>query len=128
MSDWRSDPSKHEPTARTEASDAEIAVHGVVITVDPSSGTERRADLIASLKAHSSIEVGEVHENRVPAVIDANSGRESRSVHEWIENRPGVLKVDVVFSAFDRETDPTVEPDPSLASVPTETRGSHEQR
>lgn len=97
----------------------EIAVHGVVVTFDPACDSAGRSKLIASLKEHSAIDVGEIHENRLPAVIDSDSGRESRAVHEWIESRPGVLKVDVVFSAFDRESDSS-EPDP------TETRGSHE--
>ena len=58
----------------------------------------------AVLRALAAIPVftlGERQGSRLPVVIEAPDGSTSRYWHEWVEQLPGVIQVEVAFVSFD---------------------------
>lgn len=45
---------------------------------------------------------------RLPVVVEAPDGSTSRYWHEWVEQLPGVVQVEVAFVSFD-ESEPTTD-------------------
>ena len=58
----------------------------------------------AVLRALAAIPVftlGERQGSRLPVVVEAPDGSTSRYWHEWVEQLPGVIQVEVAFVSFD---------------------------
>lgn len=86
-------------------------ISSLVVTLGESS--EIRRPVIDSLQAIHSLTVGESPSpNRIPVVVEAGDAHESRYWCEWIEQLPGVVKVDVAFVSCDD--------DPKLEAAPCE--------
>ncbi len=61
----------------------------------------RRA-VIEALHAIPSLTVGETPIlGRVPVVVEADDSQQSRYWYEWVEQLPGVVKIDVAFVSCD---------------------------
>lgn len=45
--------------------------------------------------------LGERQGSRLPVVVEAPDGSTSRYWHEWVEQLPGVIQVEVAFVSFD---------------------------
>ena len=57
--------------------------------------------VIAALDAIPVLTLGERHGLRLPVVTEAPDGSTSRYWHEWVEDLPGVVQVEVAFVSFD---------------------------
>lgn len=57
--------------------------------------------VIAALGAIPALTLGERHGLRLPVVAEAPDGSTSRYWHEWVEDLPGVVQVEVAFVSFD---------------------------
>lgn len=56
---------------------------------------------VPTLAALSVLTLGERHGMRLPVVVEAPDGSTSRYWHEWVEQLPGVVQVEVAFVSFD---------------------------
>lgn len=63
---------------------------------------ELRTAVIEALRAIPCLTVGESPTpGRVPVVVEADDSQQSRYWFEWVEQLPGVVKVDVAFVSCD---------------------------
>ena len=61
-----------------------------------------RMAVIEALRAIPSLTVGDSPTpGRVPVVVEAEDSQQSRHWYEWVEQLPGVVKVDVAFVSCD---------------------------
>jgi nitrate reductase NapAB chaperone NapD len=56
-------------------------------------------DLRDTLTSRVEIEVGSLHGNRLPFVIEADGAEGLEAITRWVQELHGVLHVDVVFSS-----------------------------
>jgi nitrate reductase NapAB chaperone NapD len=75
---------------------------------DPQDHPVQRA--LESLPAFT---LGERQGARLPVVLEAPDGATARYWHEWVEQLPGVVQVDVAFVSFDES-----EPDDAAILTP----------
>lgn len=76
-----------------------MPISGLLITLDRDPA--KRADALAALQRHPSIDLGEGEDHRIPIVVDTPSSDEDRAVWNWLHELPGVTFVDVVYVHFD---------------------------
>lgn len=69
--------------------------------------------VLRALAAIPTFTLGERQGSRLPVVVQAPDGSTSRYWHEWVEQLPGVIQVEVAFVSFDES-----EQLPELASSP----------
>ncbi len=64
--------------------------------------TEEPAEaVLRALAAIPVFTLGERQGSRLPVVVEAPDGSTSRYWHEWVEQLPGVIQVEVAFVSFD---------------------------
>lgn len=65
-------------------------------------GAEEPANaVLRALAAIPAFTLGERQGSRLPVVVEAPDGSTSRYWHEWVEQLPGVVQVEVAFVSFD---------------------------
>ena len=72
-----------------------MPISGLILTLQDPTGVERLVQEL--LGQQSCLEVGVLQGNHLPAVLETTTPHESRQVHEWLLERPGIVSVDVVF-------------------------------
>ena len=76
-----------------------MPISGLVLTLADSRDAER---LARDLQGQDSrLEFGELKGNHLPVVLETETAHQSREVHDWLLDQPGVLGVDVVFVSVD---------------------------
>lgn len=78
-----------------------MPISGLVLILAAPNDAERLAREM--LREEPRLEFGEPKGNQLPAVLETETAHESREVHDWLLDRPGVLSVDVVFVSVDEE-------------------------
>jgi len=58
-------------------------------------------DIVAELASLPGVEAGQLTQQRVPLTIDASGHRDVEDITRWIQDREGVVFVDVVFVHFE---------------------------
>ncbi len=86
-------------------------ISSFVVTLPPTE--ESAKSVLRALAAIPVFTLGERQGARLPVVVEAPDGSMSRYWHEWVEQLPGVVQVEVAFVSFD-ESDQSTE----LASSP----------
>lgn len=81
-----------------------MPISGLVLTLaDPAAAARLASDL---QEREPRLEFGELQGNHLPLVLETASAHDSRQVHDWLLEQPGVLGVDVVFVSADQDRDP----------------------
>ena len=62
---------------------------------------ENAAEIEAALQALPVFMLGERQGLRLPVVLEAHDGSTCKYWHEWVEQLPGVVQVEVAFVSFD---------------------------
>jgi nitrate reductase NapAB chaperone NapD len=65
------------------------------------SAEESAEAVLRALAAIPVFTLGERQGSRLPVVVEASDGSTSRYWHEWVEQLPGVVQVEVAFVSFD---------------------------
>ena len=86
-------------------------ISSFVVTL-PSEAEPAEA-VLRALSAIPAFTLGERQGSRLPVVVETPDGSTSRYWHEWVEQLPGVIQVEVAFVSFDES-----EQLPELASSP----------
>ena len=76
-----------------------MATNGLLINLSDDKSMSEAA--IAEMTACQKIEIGERNERWLPIVVEADGVGDSHDIHEWIENLPGVVAVDVIFASVE---------------------------
>ena len=74
-------------------------ISSFVVTLPES--VEAADSICSALESIESFTLGERSGRRLPVVLEAADGSTARHWHEWIENLPGVILVEVAFVSFD---------------------------
>jgi len=81
-----------------------MPISGLVLTLaDPNDADRLARDLQCQERR---LEFGELQGNHLPAVLDTETAHQSREVHDWLLEQPGILGVDVVFVSVDEPPPP----------------------
>lgn len=70
---------------------------------------ESATAILRALAAIPVFTLGEQQASRLPVVLEAPDGSTARYWHEWVEQLPGVIQVEVAFVSFD-ESEPSTQP------------------
>lgn len=71
-----------------------MLVNGLLLTLHEDD--ELRSAVIQAIAAqHSNFTTGPLHDRWLPVVMEAATDVESRQLHDWLSNLPGVAFVDV---------------------------------
>ena len=76
-----------------------MPVAGLSLTLNQDEALASAA--VGQLFARDEIQLGEMEGRYIAAVVDTPGSGESRDLHRWIENLPGVDFIDVVYVGFD---------------------------
>ncbi len=77
-----------------------MPVNGLLLTLNEDESLVSEA--LLELGRRGDIELGERTDRWQPVVVETTGGaKESHEIHEWLEDLPGVEKVDVVFTSVD---------------------------
>jgi len=79
-----------------------MPISGLVISLADPATAENLARALLSHEPR--LQLGELHVDRLPCVLETADAKESEAVHDWLLGQPGVLAVDVVFVSFDEPT------------------------
>ena len=74
-------------------------ISSFVVTLSPGTGAEH--PVATALKSMPGFTLGQQQDARLPVVLEAPDGSTARDWHEWVEQLPGVLQVEVAFVSFD---------------------------
>ena len=74
-------------------------ISSFVITLSPVAGPDH--PVAEALKSMSVFTLGQQEGARLPVVLEAPDGSTARYWHEWVEQLPGVVQVEVAFVSFD---------------------------
>ncbi|MCP5537681.1 MAG: hypothetical protein H7A51_15790 [Akkermansiaceae bacterium] len=74
-----------------------MPVNGLLLTLTEDEKLAQSS--LLEIECRDDIELGDRTGRWQPVVVETGGTRESHEVHEWLENLPGVLMVDVVFSS-----------------------------
>lgn len=61
----------------------------------------RTAALCEGIAAVPVFTLGERQGRRLPVVLEAADGSTARNWHQWVENLPGIVQVEVAFVSFE---------------------------
>jgi hypothetical protein len=80
-----------------------MPISGLILTLqDPAAA----AGLVEEFhRRERQLELGELHGNYLPAVLETKTPHESREVHDRLLDWPGIVGVDVVFVSTDDMVD-----------------------
>lgn len=78
-----------------------MPISGLVITLDDDHHMAETA--VRAVEEHGRFEIEPRRGQRVPAVLDTPDRRTDRRCWDWLNQLPGVRRVDVVFIHFDEE-------------------------
>ena len=53
------------------------------------------------MRKSGKLEMGELADRYLPVVVEASNVGVSHDVHEWIDDLPGVVSVDVIFASVE---------------------------
>lgn len=76
-----------------------MQISSLVITLDPD--LELQAQVFDALQAKPCVTVGAAVGNRVPVVLEVESGADPRQEYDRIRDLPGVIHVEVAFVSID---------------------------
>jgi nitrate reductase NapAB chaperone NapD len=74
-------------------------ISSFVVTLD--SAVMPNHPVILALQAVTAFTLGEPYGCRLPVVAESPDGSTARYWHEWVEQLPGVVQVEVAFVSFD---------------------------
>lgn len=74
-------------------------ISSFVVTLPPADDLAEA--VLHALAAISVFTLGERQGSRLPVVLEAPDGSTARYWHEWVEQLPGVIQVEVAFVSFD---------------------------
>lgn len=76
-----------------------MPVNGLMVTL--STDPERASHALGMIGGHDGIELGERHDRWLAVVAETRDDHEARTLHQWLEDLPGVDQVGVILVAFD---------------------------
>jgi len=74
-----------------------MPVNGLLLTLTEDETLAR--DVLFAISERSEIELGDRTDRWQPVVVETTDTGGSHDVHEWLQELPGVVMVDVVFSS-----------------------------
>ena len=87
-------------------------ISSIVVTLDTADATSHAVE--QALRALAVFTLGERAGAKLPVVLEAPDGATTRYWHEWVEQLPGVVHVDVAFVSFEEDVAPS---DPPPATI-----------
>jgi nitrate reductase NapAB chaperone NapD len=78
-----------------------MPISGLVVSLHPDQESSRTS--IQSLTEDPRIQVGPLVAGRVAIVAETDSVEEDKRLWQWLEDLPGVARVDLTFVGFDEE-------------------------
>ncbi len=86
-------------------------ISSFVVTLSPTNGSDH--PVVAALKSMPVFMLGQQQGARLPVVLEAPDGSTARYWHEWVEQLPGVVQVEVAFVSFDETEQLDASPAPA---------------
>lgn len=76
-----------------------MPINGLLINL--SDDEVLAAETVDLMRKSGKLEMGELADRYLPVVVEASSVGVSHDVHEWIDDLPGVVSVDVIFASVE---------------------------